>query len=250
MNPAKLLLIEDSSADATLFTDQIQNQLGSDIEIEWKTRLSDALAWLEAGNKPDQIWLDPGLPDLGQGISKALTTLKKYVPAGELRLLSSTVSPSLARAAEQQQVEVLHKDATTTQVLQIVQELLSKRSGGTTARIETAKLEGKIAKLEYQLDISHTRLARIEATLERLSTVSFEVGTVKEALNRIPQLEKALSELQKTSESTQQIRLKRWDVMQAIIVALISAAVAIGTILLAKSPSPTPTPSTNPSQRP
>lgn len=254
MNPAKLLLIEDNPSDATLFCDRIQNELGSEIEIEWKTRLTDAMAWLEAGNRPDQIWLDPGLPDLGQqNLGKALSTLKKYVAAGELKLLSSTVAPSVARAAEQQQVQVLNKDATNTQVLQIVQELLTKRSGGTTARVEAAKLEGKIAKIEYQVGSTLERLARIEAALERLATVAFEVNATREALNRIPpleakfkefqqQLEAKIREFQQFREGSQQVRLKRMDMLQAIFIALISGGVALGTLALPKLLPDQPTP--------
>lgn len=218
MNPAKLLLIEDTPSDATLFCDQIQRQLGNEVEIEWRTRLSDALAWLEAGNVPDQIWLDPGLPDLReQNVGKALATLKGYVPIGELRLISSTIAPALASQAAKHDVPVVEKGNESAQILQIVQDLLSKRSSGATTRVELARVEGAIAKLEYQVEANITRLDKIEEVIDRLSTLAFEVGALKDSMNRLLQ-----------QGDKQQIQTKRVEARQAIALGLISGLVSLG----------------------
>lgn len=244
MIPAKLLLIEDSPADAAQFCDQIQNELGNEVEIVWHTSLSAAMHWLKAeGNKPDQIWLDPAL--LGtQNIGKNLALLKECVPPGELRLFGST--PSIVhREAQRHEVEVVRKE-TDSQLLAIVQDLVAKRSSGSgTVKIELARFEGTIAKLEYQVSENCNRLARVEQIIERLNTINFELTAMKDAVNKIPAIQEQLAK----SQGFKELRLKRMDFLQAVMISLISAGVALGSIALPKiidklehpnAPSPSP----------
>ena len=251
MNTLRLLLIEDSASDATLFIDQIQNSLGHEVvEVEWRTRLSEALSLLESGQVFDQIWIDPGLPDLGQqNIGKALATLKRHLRSeGELRMISSLSSPTIAKQAAQHNVEVLQKDALTStnnEILAIVRDMLAKRSSSGTIKVELARFEGTIAKMEYQIGENTKAIAAILTILdpmrnvvgelhsvkqivEPLRNVTYELSLIKDTLKR----EAETAEKEKSAEK--EVTVKRLDLMQAIILALITTVGSISVIVLPK----------------
>ncbi|MGA7936474.1 MAG: hypothetical protein WCA35_23170 [Kovacikia sp.] len=245
MTTLRLLLIEDTPSDATLFCDQIQNSIGNDVDIEWKTHLGEAMAWLESGNEVDQIWLDPGLPDLGEkSIGKALATLKQFVEPGELRLISSN-TPAIATQAQKQGVDVVAKEALiSSEILQIVQTLLNKRSSGQLV----SETQVKIARLEGFVESNAGRLGKIEATLERLPTLIFEIETIKKFVAEIPSLKEELKSLQGKGL----LKTKQLDVMQAVIVSLLTLVGVLGAAIgprLLEQGKPTPTSSPPGSQK-
>lgn len=230
----KLLLIEDTQADATLFCDQVQGSLGEDVDIDWVTQLSEAFNRLETGQIYDQIWLDPALPDLrDSNLGKALATLKKYVSSGELRLLGgSGFTSTHKKQAIEQNVQVV-EDINSRQVLALVQELLSKKTGGTaTIRVEQAKLEGAIARAEMRIDENSSRLAKIEAICDRLQTLQFELGATREAIGIIPQLRDDVLALKRVLEIKRADQAGVWEFRKVVVPALISAMVAIATLII------------------
>lgn len=239
MNPSiEIMLIEDHPPDATLFIHKLQQNMGDEVQVHWVKTLAEAYRDLETGKKYDQIWLDPGLPDLiaQTDINRALLTLKKYVEQvnGELHIITSSASPGVIAQAENHQVNIVEKDALLSrdsQILQIVGDMLAKKSGGYgTVKVQAAKMEGTIAKLEYQVVENFKRLERVEANQERFSTLLYEISAIKEMVNKIPAIEKKLEK----SEGANEIKLKRWDFFQTVLIAFISAAVTLGGIALPK----------------
>jgi DNA-binding response OmpR family regulator len=64
--PTTVLLVEDDPADAAAIQEALAGTVGRSFQVEWVTRLSDALARL--GREPfEVILLDLTLPD-GQGM--------------------------------------------------------------------------------------------------------------------------------------------------------------------------------------
>jgi hypothetical protein len=234
----KLLLIEDNPRDATLFCDQLQQELSGNVEIEWKTRLDDALYWLEsctAAQKPDQIWLDPGLPDLAQGsIGKALSSLKSHVPTGELRMLSSLASPVARAQAAENQVPVVSKnqliDSGNSQILEIVREMLYKRSSGSTVSIANAKLEGKIATLEVKMDIFSRQVETNTPRIERTEANAQELSRrVSELATELASLKKSIAD---QKELNQQMIAKRIDARMTIATSIFTLIGLLGAAFM------------------
>lgn len=248
MPSLKLLLIEDTPADATLFISQIQDSLGVEVEVEWRTRLTDAVGQLEAVGEEhyDQIWLDPGLPDLGSAnIGKALALLKKYVPAGELRLLSGLAQPAVAKQAESHNVAVVSKASLqpsgNQEILEMVKELLAKRSSsGATTRVEMARYEGKLANLEYKVEENSRRLEKIEQGIDRMNNLAFELSAIKDLLGKIPALEQSVREVKSAQSEAKKASDAQWDFRKAavtviaggLITGVIGVITTLGPILI------------------
>jgi len=228
MTLLRLLLIEDTPSDATLFIDQIQNSIGHEVEIDWVQRLGEAMVQLESGRKYDQIWLDPGLPDLReQSIGKALVTLKQFVPPGEVRMISSIAAPAVAQQAQQHDVAVVQKASLSRdgEILDIVREMLNRRSGGSTIKVANARLEVKVINLEEQVKINTERLNQIESQLrlvaDRFTTIPFELESIK----RILQEQKEA--IAKQKDEKKEARASRTSVTVSIITAISAMVVAI-----------------------
>lgn len=180
----RLLLIEDTPSDARIFCEQVKERHGDQAIVVWKRSFKDAMLYLKSAPDIDQIWLDPGLGDLSkEKLGAAIAYLKQY---GQVQLLSSMAAPSIKREATRQEVEVYEKTTDLESVLAKITEVLQQRSGGsTTVRVGQAQLEGKIAKLEYQvgenvksIERSHQELLK---AFQGLQSQFAEVKQVQEA---------------------------------------------------------------------
>lgn len=247
MPSLRLLLIEDSQSDRTLFADQIQNELGNDVQIDCAEKIGEAFHLLEHAratrNFYDQIWLDPGLPDLGQqNISSALATLKAHVEPGQLRLLTSNAAPEITRQARKHDVQTVSKSALSPsgdlEVLEIVKELISKRSSGSgaTTRVEMARYEAKLANLEYKVDENCKRLEKIEQGIDRMNSLAFELSAIKDLLAKIPTLEQSVKEVKSAQADAKKATDAQWDfrkvVIGGIITAVFGALTTLGPLLI------------------
>lgn len=144
----RLLLIEDTPSDARIFCEQVKERHGDQATVEWKRSFKEAMLYLKAHPEIDQIWLDPGLADLGkEALGEAIAYLKRY---GEVQILSSIAAPAIKREAKKQEVEVYEKTADFGSVLEKIDRVLEAR-GGTTIKVGQAQLQGQIAKLDYQV---------------------------------------------------------------------------------------------------
>lgn len=224
-----ILLIEETAADATSFISQLQDFASEDIEVVWKSKLTDALALLESGQSFDQIWLDPDLSDLrSTDISKALLSLKRFVPAGEVRMIGSNLSSRVNAIARQQEVEVVSKN--NNEMLAIVSELLKRRSSGTTVRVEQVRVEAALARVEWQVTQAVQAIERIQQQVnenaEFIKVLSSELAGLKDLTRKYPDLEAAVSNLRSDREDKRFFRLKRWELIVALVTTLIVSLVA------------------------
>ena len=241
-----ILLIEETAADATIFIDQLQNFAGRDINVVWHQKLQSALALLESGQAFDQIWLDPELSDLTADIAKALAHLKRFVPPGEVRLIGQNFSPDDLITARKQHVDVV-STSNNRDVIEIVAELLKRRSSNGTTRVEMARTEGALARLEWQVTQMSDMLKRTTDLAARnqdlIVGTQTELVFVKDLAKKIPDLESIVAAIKSGREEKQKIQFKRWELIVALITTLVVALVGPVLLkLLDRSPSPSPSP--------
>ena len=257
MSNLELLLIEDTPADAMLFMEQIQQQYGSDVQIIWKKNLAEAKLYL-ADNMVDQIWLDRVLPDFNiHNFATEVAALKKHLNSedkNELYLLTASPPPNVQAQAKAAHVDIVSKDdlmpAGDSQILAMVTQLLAKRSSGATVRVET---ESRLVRMEVKLEhLIHT-LGAIGELKNLVEQLRVETSLMREHVNQVPTLTSQVSELKKASTNRDNLEIKKLDMRQAIILAIITG---IGTLAItwltkmggdSKLPSP---PVSNPIESP
>lgn len=259
MNTPTILLIEDTQSDAITFIDRLQETWGDNVNVTWAKRLSEAMAHLESGTTFDQIWLDPGLPDLGErNVGSALATLKKF--GCEVKMISSEIRPVIAAQAQAHNVQLIQKSSQGDQMLEIVSEMLSKRSNGTI-KVSMAEVRGAVSKLEYQVETNRVQLDKAERTIAALATVPYELAAIKNELKRIALLQGELATLKtevaalkKSGEEKGKLGALRIDLAKAIVLALIAlGGTAITTlgpkIIDALYPTPNPPAAVSPAAK-
>jgi hypothetical protein len=257
----KVLLIEDQRANAIRFIDKIQEEMGRDVQVEWRISLMEALKFLKSGNEVDQIWLDTCLSDIeDKAIPGALEALKRYVEPGELRLLTQDVTETEFRTKIRvpSQVDVFDKSE-LTKMVEAVQQLLVRRSnpGTSTTRVELARLEGQIINLQHEqsedrdrFNAGELRMTRIEASLNELV---IQQRLMAEQVKLIPFLQERLSCNISFDERAKRRNLTFTELMKVVLPAVIGGAtVLLGAHfrLSAPTPSSSPSPTANPSSSP
>ena len=224
MSTLQLLLIEDTDRDAQMFINRVKQEMGNDVTVDRVTRLGEALSLLGSSTF-DQIWLDLKIPDLQQkDVGKALTTLREISGNADIRILGSAISPAASSQAAKHNVEVLPKDdlISGNQLVQIVTTLLETKRGGTvTTRVEMAKIEGKLATLEYQLGLGTKKLEETIAMTRSLTST-------------IEQLQSKIGSLESKQAQQKDLASKKLDVLQAIAVALIALGTTVAATVLPK----------------
>jgi hypothetical protein len=257
----KILLIEDQRANAIRFIDKIQEELGRDVEVEWRVTLMDALKFLKSGNEVDQIWLDTCLSDVeDRAIPGALEALKRYVEPGELRVLTQDVTEAEFRKKTRvpSQVDVFDKSE-LSKMTDAVQQLLAKRSspGNATTRVEMARLEGQIINLQHsqsedrdRFNAGELRMARMEASINELV---IQQRLMSEQVKQIPEIQDGLACAVSFDEKAKRQNLTFTEIMKATLPAIIAGGVVIlGSYVHIPSgpPSSSPPPTANPSKSP
>lgn len=238
----KMLLIEDSTADQVLFVNQVQND-ASDVAVDCATSISEAFAYLEsaAATPYDQIWLDPGLPDLKPAmIGQVLARLKQHVEPGEVRLLTSTASPEVKRQAKQQDVSLLNKDVLNpggnSEILSIVREMLTKRSSGGATRVELGKHEMRLLHIEGSVEEMKAFLKDATQRMQRYEETALQVKLMVDLVNQMPVLKDSIGKLEKLVDKDVAARSGQLEVrksfMQYALPALLTAVTALATIFL------------------
>lgn len=235
----KVLLIEDTRSHAVRFINKIQEEIGRDIQVEWRISLNAALQYLRS-NEVDQIWLDACLPDIeDKEIPGALEALKRYVEPGEVRVLTEDTPEAEFRRKTRlsSQYDVVDK-AQMPQMLEAIQQLLAKRSNSTSAttKVELARLEGQIIHLQYQQTEDRDRVNSLEQRLTRceqqLSEFSIQLRLVSDQLKVLPDLQKSISTLLSLDEKEKRRNSTFTEIMKVLIPAVIGGAIAILTIFI------------------
>lgn len=253
----ELLLIEDTPADAMLFMEQIQQQYGSDVQIVWKKTLAEAKLYL-AENTVDQIWLDRVLPDFNaNNFATEVAALKKHLTSedkNELYLLTASPPPNVTAQAKAAHVDIVSKDdlmpAGDSQILAMVTQLLAKRSFGATVRVET---ESRLVRMEMKLEHLTQALGSIGELKNLVEQLRVETSLMREHVNKVPDLSGQVAELKKASTNRDQLEIKKLDMRQAIILAIITGMGTLAITWLTKmggdSKLPSP-PVSNPIESP
>jgi hypothetical protein len=257
----KVLLIEDQRANAIKFIDKIQEEMGRDVQVEWRVSMMDALKFLKAGNEVDQIWMDTCLSDIeDKAIPGALEALKRYVEPGELRLLTQDVTEAEFRKKIRvpSQVDIFDKSE-LSQIMESVQQLLVRRSnpGTATTRVELARLEGQIINLQHEqsedkdrFNAGELRMTRIEASINE---IVIQQRLMTEQVKLIPFLQESLSCTISLDEKAKRRNLTFTELMKVVLPAIIGGiTVILGAHLHLPKPTPSssPSPTANPSSSP
>lgn len=230
METLHLLLIEDTSADATDFVNQIQNKYPKGVSIVWRQTLDEAFRYL-ATHEVDQIWVDKELPDFnGADIAEALRKLKSFVDPSELYLLSA--SNSIVGTPKGSKV-VAQPSTGEEKVLELVTQLLEKRSSSGTTKVQFAQIEGKIATLKYRLERAEDILRDIPQKLDELA---IEQRFIKDFLNtQIPAIERKLSGLEekvREAKGSETSKIERWKIYGGIVVTVLTVTGGVLSIAL------------------
>lgn len=209
----RLLLIEDTPSDAHIFCEQVKDRHGDSAIVEWRRSFKDAMVYLKSAPDIDQIWLDPGLVDLPKDrLGSAIAYLKRF---GQVQLLSSTVAPAIKSEANRQEVEIFEKTTDLESVLEKITMVLQQRSGGsTTVRVGQAQLEGKIAKLEYQVGENVKSIEKAHQELQKsMQGIQAQVSDIKKA--------------QESASNDTALKLARMQAFSQIFAGLITSVFAV-----------------------
>lgn len=225
----QLLLIEDNPADATEFINRIQARYPDGVAIAWKQTLETAFKHLKS-HEVDQIWIDKELPELGRSnIAEVLSALKTYIDPSELYLLSISDS-STETLRDAKLVVKTGRDGDSQRILEIVTQLLQKRSSGTT-QVHFAKMEGQLAKLEYRVDKLDEALRGLPQKLEE---IIIEQRLLKDLASRIPAIGEKISELEsrvREQGSTAVTAVEKWKAIGGIAAAVLGV-VGVGLSII------------------
>lgn len=231
---AVVLLIEDTAADAGRFTRQIKEKVGDDVHVVWCRTLGEAKRHL-ASIEVDQIWIDMG-DFADRDISHEIAHLKQFVPDDQFFMLGA-VSTTLRTQAQNQNVQIVSKDGLRakdpeqSQILQIVLEMLQKRSSGATTKVDLAKQGVQLLHLEGKVERMETLFEDLRVGLQMMSTKIQEQGMELKAIQaavqtiaqKLPEVEKKVNQ----RESGDTLRIERWKVLGTIIGGLLAATATV-----------------------
>lgn len=211
-----ILLIENSPDYARAFRRSLRELLPDPraVAIHWSKSASEAMHYLQSAEADflDQIWVEQTIVTKAE-LPKLLAMLEKIAPR-EVHQLFKGVPVG---AGAEKFTSSYHYLAA------IVGELMSKKSSGATARVENARLEGKIAANDY----------RIEQLEKSFGQLAEEARSCNRHLDeRLDVIERTIAA--NSSNATAQIeRMKgRQLILQAGISAVSAIVVGLGVAFL------------------
>lgn len=245
LEPLKILLVEDSDADAALFNFQILKNPKLDrylVEVQHCYSLAEALSWLAASPQPPSlICLDLSVPGLDRAnLKTAINKLSRYVADKQAIVgLTGSDPASLIWQALEYEIgsdNVFSKNSITRDqdpLLEAIQRIASRTSSGSsrTMQIDIARQDEKLKAIADGLAAQDQHLTKL------VQTVFMGDGSGSGSLVYVVfQLEKAIDTLkaelkelkQSQSEATTQFKLKRLDFWLKIggygVLAVLAAA--------------------------
>jgi hypothetical protein len=244
---ARLLLIEDTTSDAEIFTDFMRQRLG-EVEVDVCVRLGDAIHRLQNHGEGyyDQIWIDPGLPDLNtDNIGKALAILKRFAP---VQMTSGMTAPAIAKQATEYNVPIIQKSAflggNTAALQAIVQEIRdivgkkSNNGGNVTVRVEQARLQAALLKFEVQIGEIQKDLQKVWKSIEGYDELPVKVALLVDHMNQLLAMKNTLGEIEKALYQKNQEHQNRWEwrkvIAQSVVPVLLTGLFGLGAIALPK----------------
>lgn len=218
-----IVLIDDEEHNSKQFAQIIRERYGIATLIEEFASVSEALSFLESREPVDQIWLDRSIPGLRSpsALAQAITALSRHVlERGEVRILSGD-------PAELRGVAPVVDPSQYNHILEIVGMALARKTSGRTTEVSNARLEGRLAKLEYQIEQIEKLVGKIEGSLVVLAEAPFFKASINETAQLAKTLQLQVVELKKTT-SDLDVRLKERQGVSKEAIAVIGTILAAG----------------------
>jgi len=201
----RILLIEDSPADATQFKREIA-RINPDAEVIVAKDVSSAFHALEGDAGFDRVCISPNLGET-LGFDRLIKDVRRHDIPVEI-LTSDRTSPAFLQyldrlAKTDDEVNLLGKN-NPDELRNLIERILKDKSGGnTTLRVEQAKQEVRLLNLE-----EHIKEARNTLT-EQLKIFQQMSGTVSEFSIRLSLSTQAVEQLK---QEVRQLRSELQDV--------------------------------------